>query len=134
MTGRVVPLNASEHAAIDALLPWYVNGTLRGDELGRVERHVAVCPACRREVDWLKDVFAACADATPAFASSEPAGNAGSSTIASNAPAWTLSPSSTATCATRPATGELTTESSFGGGAITPLISITSAISAAVTG
>ena len=65
MTGRVVPLNASEHAAIDALLPWYVNGTLRGDELGRVERHVAVCPACRREVDWLKDVFAACAAIAP---------------------------------------------------------------------
>ena len=65
MTGRVVPLNASEHAAIDALLPWYVNGTLRGDELGRVERHDAVCPACRREVDWLKDVFAACAAIAP---------------------------------------------------------------------
>jgi anti-sigma factor RsiW len=65
MTGRVVPLNASEHAAIDALLPWYVNGTLRGEELGRVERHVAGCPACRREVGWLKDVFAACAAIAP---------------------------------------------------------------------
>jgi anti-sigma factor RsiW len=65
MTGRVVPLNASEHAAIDALLPWYVNGTLRGEELERVERHVAACPACRREVDWLNDVFAACAAIAP---------------------------------------------------------------------
>ena len=43
MTGRVLPLNASEHAAVDALLPWYVNGTLRGEELERVERHVAAC-------------------------------------------------------------------------------------------
>ena len=65
MTGRIVPLNASEHAAIDALLPWLVNGTLQGEELERVERHVAACPACRREVDWLKDVFAACAAMAP---------------------------------------------------------------------
>ena len=65
MTGRVVPLNASEHTAVDALLPWYVNGTLRGEELDRVEQHVAACPACRREVDWLRDVFAACAAMAP---------------------------------------------------------------------
>ena len=65
MTGRIFPLNASEHAAVDALLPWYVNKTLRGEELERVEQHVAACPACRREVDWLKDVFAACAALAP---------------------------------------------------------------------
>jgi anti-sigma-K factor RskA len=65
MTGRVVPLNASDHAAVDALLPWYVNGTLRGEELDRVERHVEACPACRQEVDWLRNIFAACVAATP---------------------------------------------------------------------
>ena len=65
MTGRVLPLHASDHAAVDALLPWYVNGTLRGEELGRVERHVAACEQCRREVDWLRDVFAACAEIAP---------------------------------------------------------------------
>ena len=65
MTGRVLPLNASEHAAVDALLPWYVNGTLRGEELERVEQHVAACPQCRGEVDWLRDVFAACAAIAP---------------------------------------------------------------------
>ena len=65
MTGRVVPLNASDHAAVDALLPWYVNGTLRGDELERVKQHVAGCPACRQEVTWLQDVFAACVAAAP---------------------------------------------------------------------
>ena len=63
-----------------------------------------------------------------AFASSEPAGSAGSSIIASNAPAATWSPSSTATCATRPAIGELTIASTFGGGAITPVTSIVSSI------
>ncbi len=65
MTGRIVHLNASEHAAVDALLPWYVNRTLQGEELEKVERHVAACPACRREVDWLRDVFAACAAIAP---------------------------------------------------------------------
>ncbi len=65
MTGRVYPLNASEHAAVDALLPFYANRTLRGEELERVEQHLAACAACRREVDWLKDVFAACAAMAP---------------------------------------------------------------------
>jgi len=65
MTGRIVHLNVSEHDAVDALLPWYVNSTLRGEELERVEGHVAACPACRREVEWLRDVFAACAAMAP---------------------------------------------------------------------
>ena len=65
MTGRVLPLSASEHAAVDPLLPWYVNGTLAGEELRRVEQHVSVCPQCRHEVDWLRDVFAACAAIEP---------------------------------------------------------------------
>jgi len=65
MTGRVFPLHASEHAAVDALLPWYVNGTLNGEELARVEQHIVACDQCRREVDWLRDVFAACAAIEP---------------------------------------------------------------------
>lgn len=31
------------------LLPWYVNGTLEGDELAATEAHVASCAICRRE-------------------------------------------------------------------------------------
>jgi anti-sigma-K factor RskA len=65
MTGHVLPLNASEHVAVDALLPWYVNGTLRGDELDRVVRHIEVCEQCRHEIAWLRDVFAACAALAP---------------------------------------------------------------------
>jgi anti-sigma factor RsiW len=65
MTGRVLPLNASEHAAADALLPFYVNGTLRGEELARVEQHLTACEQCRHEVDWLRDIFAACAAMAP---------------------------------------------------------------------
>jgi anti-sigma factor RsiW len=65
LTARVVPLNASDHAAVDALLPWYVNGTLKGDELQRVEQHLAACAACRQEIAWLRDVFGACVAAAP---------------------------------------------------------------------
>jgi hypothetical protein len=32
------------------LLPWYVNGTLAGQELVRVESHLAVCHVCQEEV------------------------------------------------------------------------------------
>lgn len=65
MTGRVLPLQGSEHTVVDALLPWYVNGTLAGDELARVKQHLTGCEHCRREVDWLRDVFAACAAIAP---------------------------------------------------------------------
>lgn len=67
MTSRVLPLHASEHAATDALLPWYVNGTLRGEELAGVERHLAACELCQHELEWLRGVFAACATVAPAL-------------------------------------------------------------------
>jgi len=65
MSGRVLPLQGSEHTVVDALLPWYVNGTLQGEELDRVKQHLAGCEQCRREVDWLRDVFTACAAIAP---------------------------------------------------------------------
>ena len=65
MNGRVLPLQGSEHTAVDALLPFYVNGTLHGDELDRVTQHLAGCEQCRREVDWLRDVFVACDEIAP---------------------------------------------------------------------
>ena len=61
MTAHTTSGEASAHAAADALLPWYVNGTLQGDELAFVAEHVARCERCRREVGFLRDVFAACA-------------------------------------------------------------------------
>jgi len=36
-----------------ALLPWYVNGTLKAEERQQVDRHLASCPGCRRELDEL---------------------------------------------------------------------------------
>jgi hypothetical protein len=61
MSGRVLPFDSSAHAAADVLLPFYANGTLRGEELAFVEQHVRACEECQREVDWLRRIYAACA-------------------------------------------------------------------------
>ena len=42
------------------LLPWLVNETLEGDELAFVQRHLDQCPECRHEVEWLRELHAAC--------------------------------------------------------------------------
>ena len=64
MTGRVLPFDPSAHAAIDARLPFYVNGTLSGEELALIEKHVRSCERCKREVGWLREIFSALCDIT----------------------------------------------------------------------
>jgi hypothetical protein len=66
MSGRVIPFDASAHAAADVLLPFFANETLRGEELAFVQEHVRACEQCQREVEWLRAVYAACA-ADPAL-------------------------------------------------------------------
>lgn len=39
-----------EHDSAAALLPWFANGTLQGEERDRVERHVRACLPCRAEL------------------------------------------------------------------------------------
>ena len=60
MTGRVLQFDPVAHKVAEVLLPWFVNGTLEGDELAFVEQHVAACPRCQREVEWLRELHAAC--------------------------------------------------------------------------
>jgi anti-sigma factor RsiW len=38
---------AQDHAAVDELLTWYVNGTLEAAGIRRVESHLQACDACR---------------------------------------------------------------------------------------
>jgi anti-sigma factor RsiW len=40
----------------DDLLAWYANGTLAGEELDKVNQHLAGCERCRAEVDLLRVV------------------------------------------------------------------------------
>lgn len=59
--GHIFQIDPAAHKVADVLLPWLVNGTLEGDELAFVEQHVAACPRCQREVEWLREFHAACA-------------------------------------------------------------------------
>jgi anti-sigma factor RsiW len=59
------------HKVVDALLPWFVNGTLDREENLAVERHLHECASCRAEVEWLRGPHAACvaaSDVSPAAA------------------------------------------------------------------
>jgi anti-sigma factor RsiW len=66
MSGQILRFDDSPHRETDALLPWYVNGTLEGDELTRTEQHLRECARCRREVELLRQVQLACKIAAPA--------------------------------------------------------------------
>ena len=44
------PLSHTAHREVEMLLPWYVNGTLQGEELDLVPHHLRVCIVCRREL------------------------------------------------------------------------------------
>ena len=59
--GQVLSLDSATHRVADVLLPWFVNGTLESEERALVERHLEQCKRCRREVEWLRELHAACA-------------------------------------------------------------------------
>ena len=46
--------HAARHAGIFEILPWYVNGTLRGPERASVVGHLEGCLTCRRELELLQ--------------------------------------------------------------------------------
>lgn len=45
---------ATEHERAWQLLPWYLNGTLKGAEFDAVDTHLGCCLVCRREVERLR--------------------------------------------------------------------------------
>ena len=57
-TGRIVPLGADTHQAVQALLPWYVRETLPPAEREQVASHLAACPHCQAEFEWERRVQA----------------------------------------------------------------------------
>lgn len=50
------PSPNTDHETVDALLPWFVNGTLDDSERAKVEAHVADCDACRDNIALLRDI------------------------------------------------------------------------------
>jgi anti-sigma factor RsiW len=59
MSGRILKFDASAHRAVEELLPWFVNGTLEGEELALVEQHLRECFRCQHEVESLRELQAA---------------------------------------------------------------------------
>jgi hypothetical protein len=51
--------NPDPHAVAWELLPWLANGTLAGEELERVQAHLAQCAACRGRLEWERGLRAA---------------------------------------------------------------------------
>ena len=54
MVGRVLSFGRSPHQNVQELLPWFVNGTLHGEEVVTVEEHLRACPGCRAELECLR--------------------------------------------------------------------------------
>jgi Putative zinc-finger len=50
--------NTPEHAEIVALIPWYVNATLRDEDRLRLDAHLGLCAACREELSLERRVHA----------------------------------------------------------------------------
>lgn len=46
----VVPMDADDHARVQALLPWYARGQLDADEMSQVRQHLQACERCRVEL------------------------------------------------------------------------------------
>ncbi len=55
--------SASEHAEINELLSWYVNGTLEIRDRERLERHLAACALCREDLAFERTLAAGLASA-----------------------------------------------------------------------
>lgn len=51
------PVNT--HRDVQALMPWWVNGSLEGSEFSKVADHLTTCAACAREAASLKQMQAA---------------------------------------------------------------------------
>ena len=67
MSPRLVNLNPSTHHRVQDLLPWYVMESLDGEERTLVEEHLATCLICQRDVEWHRELRAACDEAVPPF-------------------------------------------------------------------
>jgi hypothetical protein len=66
MSGRVLRFDDPAHHRVWELLPWFVNGTLEGEELTVVEQHVRECARCQHEIDSLRQFQAAYMDSETA--------------------------------------------------------------------
>jgi hypothetical protein len=55
---RVLHLDSGEHGAVQAVLPWYANGTLDAAEQAEVEAHLVDCARCRADLEFQRQLRA----------------------------------------------------------------------------
>jgi len=63
---RVLHLDSDEHGAVQAVLPWYANGTLDPAERAEVEAHLTDCARCRADLEFQRHLRATPAPEAPA--------------------------------------------------------------------
>jgi hypothetical protein len=51
------PLPTAAHDEAELLLPWYTTGQLEGEDRARVERHLANCVTCRRQLRFDQEMI-----------------------------------------------------------------------------
>jgi len=66
MSANIVNLGSPMHQNVQDLLPWFVMGSLDDDDRTVVDEHLLACAACRRDMEWHRQVRAA--HAAPASA------------------------------------------------------------------
>lgn len=52
MNGRILTMDKSTHEKVQTLMPWFVAGTLTGEELDLVNQHLHVCAECQSDFTW----------------------------------------------------------------------------------
>jgi hypothetical protein len=55
---RVLHLDSDEHGTVQAVLPWYANGTLDAAERAEVESHLGDCARCRADLEFQRHLRA----------------------------------------------------------------------------
>lgn len=52
MSKQILAINDNVHDQVQKLLPWFVVGTLRGEEQALVNQHLNVCAECQADFAW----------------------------------------------------------------------------------
>jgi anti-sigma factor RsiW len=81
VNGSILPFEGRRHVEAQRLLPWLLSGRLDDDERAWLEPHMAGCGDCRRELEQLRALRDACAQA----GDDVPGGGAGDVFTASSA-------------------------------------------------
>jgi hypothetical protein len=68
VSGSILPFEGRRHAEAQRLLPWLLTGRLEDDERAWLEAHVSGCGDCRNELEQLRVLRDACAQAEGAQA------------------------------------------------------------------